>query len=323
MNLRAIHRMDEQEYYSYFLKFLDDFRDTIIESTSIEYGHAGSMHTGLTDEQMLGRCKIDHKNVSQFVAYSEYGDNLDVKDFIAETLYMKAKEIARWVCDRSQKHMLELSEDFGDVVGYGYEKDTEMKKDTSQVRIILRKTYNYDSNLGFFIETAYPEIDHPNARYITQLSRDPYKDGNVVCGTLDDVTEIRSKEDVIQEIAEQCEIKKHQMIKEEISVPKDIDVNLQAQADIIHEFAIRYDFKEEDLYFLEDDGKFIIEKTTDIPVAMAAKESLFICQENIEEIRKEKEQQHFDRDRDIGDDMYKGECPDETDKNEDDIEEEL
>ena len=269
MGLREIRKMDEKEYEAYFSKYLRNFSDTLIESLSIEYGHTAMGHENLTDDALMQRCVEKRKNVSQFISYEEYGEPLSVNEMINETLYMKIHDISRWICDSRDKRPMEISEDFGTTVGYGYEKKTHLKKDTSQIRIILHKASEYDSQLGFFITTAYPEIENQNSRYIGQLSRDPYKDGSVVYNTLDDVTEIMTKEQYLESIKEKDDISQ---VKEQLA---------DFQSIIIHNFAQEYGLDEHKLEF-SNDNDFIKDNVTGVPYAMISGGQVYACRENIE-----------------------------------------
>lgn len=268
MGLREIKRMDEKEYESFFSRYLRDFADTLIESLSIEYGHTTMGHENHTDADLLKRCKEKRKNVSQFISYQEYGEPLSVNEMINETLYMKIHDISKWVCDSRDKRPLEISEDFGSTVGYGYEKKTHLKKDTSQIRIILHKANDIDTQTGFFITTAYPEIENQNSRYIGQLSRDPYKDGTVINNTLDDVEEIMTKEQFIESLDEK-------------------NVAIQAanqiadyQSIILNNFAQEYGLTDKSLEF-SDGNDFIQDADTKMPYAIISGGQICACKENI------------------------------------------
>lgn len=269
MGLREIKRMDEKEYESFFSRYLRDFADTLIESLSIEYGHTAMGHENHTDADLLKRCKEKRKNVSQFVSYQEDGEPLSVNEMINETLYMKIHDISKWICDGRDKRPLEISEDFGSTVGYGYEKKTHLKKDTSQIRIILHKATDIDTQTGFFITTAYPEIENQNSRYIGQLSRDPYKDGSVINNTLDDVEEIMTKEQFIESLHEK-------------------NVAIQAanqiadyQNIILNNFAQEYGLTDKSLEF-SDGNDFIQDADTKMPYAIISGGQICACKDNID-----------------------------------------
>ena len=296
MRMGKFKQMDAVEYKSFLYKFLDDYRVSLTEATTSD-DHARAFHSNLTDERLLDRCRTEHRNSSQFICYKNNSEIVDMNYYVAETLYSRGPQIAEWMTDRRSGYLMEINADFGETIGYGFEKDTGLKKDTDWVRMFLRKSYDEGCQLGFYIETAYPDIEHETARYVGQLSRDPYENGKLSGNSFDGIEEIMSKEAFLASLTghTQGHENKEETVKNKPVNPEDINLNVpddyffseQAQQDLIHNFASAYGFNEEDIYVSPLDQNFLLYLKDDTPLAMISGNSLFVCNENIANVKGE------------------------------------
>lgn len=283
MSIRKISSMDEKEYLSFLYKFIDDYNMSMTEATTSD-DHAKAFHSNLSDERLLDRCKNEHRNSSQFICQKQGHDVLDMNYYVSETLYSEARKISDWMTDNRTDHTLVINVDFGETVGYGYEKNTLLKKDSPRIKMCLRKSYEPECQLGFYIETAFPDIAHDESRYVGQLEMDPYKDGRLITGnSLEEIKEIKTKEEFLNEITHGTDARNTKEI--ELAIPDDYFTNVSAQEKLIHDFAAIYGLDESHITVSAEDPAFLM--LNDTPVAMTSDNSLFICHENIAAITQE------------------------------------
>ena len=132
--------------------------------TNVRKGHALDLHTDKTDMQLLSRMVKENK--SEASAFSDLED-YSVMDRIGDAIASKAPEIADWACskrnefsDPREYHQLIFDASLGcdEPIGYGFKSDLE-KYATDTIRIVLQRDNSGENQFGFYMLTAYPNID--------------------------------------------------------------------------------------------------------------------------------------------------------------------
>lgn len=165
MDRETLRNMDQNKYRDMLEVAAFDEIETML---NISKGHCREMHEGLTDEDMLNRMiKEEKENVSSF------WDKESVEDGISNVIAYRTKEITEWLFKERYEfkqpkdyQMLCIEADIGgESVGHGFVKNGNnfSEKETSAVRIILQRDMDGESPFGFYIKTAYTDIEHKNA----------------------------------------------------------------------------------------------------------------------------------------------------------------
>lgn len=138
---------------------------SILYKTTNSQTHFGSQHVGRNEVDRMERVLNNVSNDSTFESEET------AEDFIQEALLYKAKDIATWCETETQENTkafkVYFNENDGyDAVGTGFtyniKNNTIKEHKTNALTLVLRKDPN--SNLGFNILTAYPDMFDPNIK---------------------------------------------------------------------------------------------------------------------------------------------------------------
>ena len=179
LNHYSLNQMYEMEYKELVQAIETTLFDAWDSKESYEYllsngeGHS-CIHSGKSEEE-LARRLINTKSIS---GASCFETPEDAQDKIVCALLEKKNEIAKWL----QKDWRETSaEDYrrmsfsvdmrnSDPAGYGFDEHFR-EKTTGAVRIVLERdkplshAFSKGCPCGFYIVTAYPDLNHPSAQF--------------------------------------------------------------------------------------------------------------------------------------------------------------
>lgn len=123
-------------------------------------GHAKELHYGQTDKDIASRIEKEGKaNISSF--YEE----ADMDKYVAETMLSFKEQIASWMQDgRNLEDLVLRLPNAAEVpIGFGFNSDYE-EIVTKDVKVVLSKHEpEQDSEFGFFVKTAYADIESKDA----------------------------------------------------------------------------------------------------------------------------------------------------------------
>lgn len=175
MGLRGLYEMDQDDYKRKLIKSFNDWKDNLGELLTLngkeDKGHALYKHAGKSDEIMKENVGSGMKQ-----ADATFTDRASLSDFLSEALSYRVEKIKDWFFmdkpkndDISQKYYYNnfiLTVDFGnEITGTGYKlKETHngkmipQKYSTTAVRGVLKRSYETDSMLGFYVQTFYPDL---------------------------------------------------------------------------------------------------------------------------------------------------------------------
>lgn len=123
-------------------------------------GHAKELHYGQTDKDIASRIEKEGKaNISSF--YEE----ADMDKYVAETMLSFKEQIASWMQDNRNLDdlVLRLPNAAEAPIGFGFNSDYE-EIITKDVKVVLSKHEpEQDSEFGFFVKTAYADIESRDA----------------------------------------------------------------------------------------------------------------------------------------------------------------
>ena len=125
-------------------------------------GHADELHCNTGPDVLLNRTLSEFKNCSAF------SDKEDALFLIRETLYYEAKNIVRWLLSDERESFLKIDccMDEDEMIGKGIDTNLN-EKTTPYITVILQRDYSSYRNDGrffCFVKTAFPNIEHLNAR---------------------------------------------------------------------------------------------------------------------------------------------------------------
>lgn len=171
-----------QERYERNLRddiYAGDLEDVL----SMKYGHMEVMHCpedGYDEKACLKRV-ISREAPSE----SMFNSREEAYSFIQNAIDMSTEEITEWMY-ANKKYMsdrdfytLALSVNMGDTVGKGYRADMSEYK-TPVITMVLERDYDYSCPKGFYLKTAYPDIE---CREAVKTGRNFTKD-DVINGNL-------------------------------------------------------------------------------------------------------------------------------------------
>lgn len=165
MDKETLQNMDQNTY----MKMLEDAAfDEINTMLNISKGHSQELHENITNEDLIRRITTEEKeNISSF------WDNESLKDGISNVVAYRAQAITKWLFKERYEfdnpkdyQKLCISADIGgDSVGHGFSNNNGVvkEKETSAVTVVLQRDMDGESPFGFYIKTAYADIQHENA----------------------------------------------------------------------------------------------------------------------------------------------------------------
>lgn len=157
--------MDQKTYQ----KILEDAAfDEINTMLNISKGHSQELHENITNEDLIKRIITEEKeNISSF------WDNESLKDGVSNVIAYRSQAITKWLFKERYEfdnpkdyQKLCISADIGgDSVGHGFNNSDGVvkEKETSAVTVVLQRDMDGESPFGFYIKTAYADIQHENA----------------------------------------------------------------------------------------------------------------------------------------------------------------
>lgn len=163
MTYSDLQRMDPDEYE----RRLDDYLFEIIDDPTRDFslfrqidGHA-DMHFCQRESELFAR--LTHQPIS---AASCFAEPEEAKDFIANAMSYKLKDISGWFFkqqrefnDENDFRRLSITLDMAGIHPIGYGMDRQLNLfDTRAITIVLDRDFQPDSAFGFSLITAYPDI---------------------------------------------------------------------------------------------------------------------------------------------------------------------
>ncbi len=170
MNRAQIMAMDSDE----FAVMIGDMAlDSFYESLNVNKGHTKALHCSQSDKRLISRLcteKIMPQGalVSCPDGVSSFTSKEDMESFIQEAVWSNRQNIANWIMktpmefkDRSEFGTYIFSYDMGEPVGNGfmYKEGQFIEHRTNVIRMALQRDFSGESPLGFYLKSAYPEID--------------------------------------------------------------------------------------------------------------------------------------------------------------------
>lgn len=165
MDKETLRNMDQKTYQ----KMLEDAAfDEINTMLNISKGHSQELHENITNEDLIKRIITEEKeNISSF------WDNESLKDGVSNVIAYRSQAITKWLFKERYEfdnpkdyQKLCISADIGgDSVGHGFNNSDGVVKEkgTSAVTVVLQRDMDGESPFGFYIKTAYADIQHENA----------------------------------------------------------------------------------------------------------------------------------------------------------------
>lgn len=165
MDKETLRNMDQKTYQ----KMLEDAAfDEINTMLNISKGHSQELHENITNEDLIKRIITEEKeNISSF------WDNESLKDGVSNVIAYRSQAITKWLFEERYEfdnpkdyQKLCISADIGgDSVGHGFNNSDGVvkEKETSAVTVVLQRDMDGESPFGFYIKTAYADIQHENA----------------------------------------------------------------------------------------------------------------------------------------------------------------
>ena len=165
MDKETLRNMDQKTYQ----KMLEDAAfDEINTMLNISKGHSQELHENITNEDLIKRIITEEKlNISSF------WDNESLKDGVSNVIAYRSQAITKWLFKERYEfdnpkdyQKLCISADIGgDSVGHGFNNSDGVvkEKETSAVTVVLQRDMDGESPFGFYIKTAYADIQHENA----------------------------------------------------------------------------------------------------------------------------------------------------------------
>lgn len=165
MDRETLKNMDQNTYQ----EMLEDAAfDEINTMLNISKGHSQELHENITNEDLIKRIITEEKeNISSF------WDNESLKDGVSNVIAYRSQAITKWLFKERYEfdnpkdyQKLCISADIGgDSVGHGFNNSDGVvkEKETSAVTVVLQRDMDGESPFGFYIKTAYADIQHENA----------------------------------------------------------------------------------------------------------------------------------------------------------------
>lgn len=161
MDNSFLKSLSPQQYSTYLTNTIYSFPDF---AANISQGHAKNIHIESNDVDLIKRASF--KDVTWA---SSFQDNESFDDYVTDSISYKAHEIADWILsDRqdfknaSDYFTKDFLVDFKDEeVGYGYKSGDLSRYSTSAIKIVLQRDMTGDSPFGFYLKTAYPQMNEP------------------------------------------------------------------------------------------------------------------------------------------------------------------
>lgn len=165
MDKETLRNMDQKTYQ----KMLEDAAfDEINTMLNISKGHSQELYENITNEDLIKRIITEEKeNISSF------WDNESLKDGVSNVIAYRSQAITKWLFKERYEfdnpkdyQKLCISADIGgDSVGHGFNNSEGVikEKETSAVTVVLQRDMDGESPFGFYIKTAYADIQHENA----------------------------------------------------------------------------------------------------------------------------------------------------------------
>lgn len=165
MDRETLKNMDQNTYQ----EMLEDAAfDEINAMLNISKGHSQELHENIANEELIKRIITEEKeNISSF------WDDESLKDGVSNVVAYRSHAITKWLFKERYEfknpkdyQRLCISADIGgDSIGHGFSNNNGVvkEKETSAVTVVLQRDMDGESPFGFYIKTAYADIQHENA----------------------------------------------------------------------------------------------------------------------------------------------------------------
>lgn len=165
MDRETLRNMDQNKYQG----MLEDAAfDQVDDMLNISKGHSRDLHENLSNEKLIQRIISEDKDNT-----SCFWDEETLKEGISNVVAYRSDEITNWLF--KNRFEFQSPKDYqticiaadigGDSIGHGFvkEKDNIIEKETSAVKVILQRDMDGESPFGFYIKTAYADIEYPSS----------------------------------------------------------------------------------------------------------------------------------------------------------------
>ena len=150
-----------QEIYEENLKEMATYKPDAL--AGMYRGHTKELHTDQTDMQLISRMLKENKNMAS--AFTEI-NGYSVLERIGDALYYKSAEITDWIYKerfefpnvKAYSELVLNLELCPEPIGHGFRPNLE-EYETNQIVIVLRRDFDKENQFGFYMITAYPDIE--------------------------------------------------------------------------------------------------------------------------------------------------------------------
>lgn len=158
MTKYELDRMSNEKYRDMLIDYAYDDVNFV---TNITKGHSVSAHINKDDYSLMSRSFKENIPCS-----TSFYDVTTFSESITDALVFMADDITDWMMssrldieDVKDYSRLAFSLDLrGDDIGYGFKNKSLDRETTTGIRIVLTRDFNDDSPLGFYLTTAYPDL---------------------------------------------------------------------------------------------------------------------------------------------------------------------
>ena len=152
-------------------KLEDEIDKDFNNALGIDLGHTEELHHDQTTSQMLSRAAAENRST-----ISSFYDTEVMEDAISNAAYFAAKDITKWIQSRPnefagprdyQEYAVSLVIDDTEMISKGYKEENGVFKEieTPAIRLVLQREIEAPTEFGFYIKTAYGDLNHPLSKY--------------------------------------------------------------------------------------------------------------------------------------------------------------
>ena len=178
MDLTTIKTMSEEKYMDVLDDLIWNDPDFV---ANVFKGHSTERHTEKSDVELIVRNIKENKSAS-----TVFSDGDTFRDSIQDALVFEEGNIVSWMM-KSRKEF-DNPRDYnefticmdlkGEPVGYGYKANDLSKYEITGIRTVLQRDFSGESPMGFYIKTAFPDIQWSKDTGYKYPIENLSKDGN-------------------------------------------------------------------------------------------------------------------------------------------------
>lgn len=174
-NLKSLQYLSQQEYNKVILDFCDKYESSLIYALGGNNSHSVKAHSNRNSSDMINNIKSGRKR-----ADATFLSEATLNDFLANVIYFESEKIASWFTF-SNENIYETQIDMHEPVGYGFkreiteDKHSPIKKyQTNTITLILNRSKDPMTPIGFSVETIYPEIKRASVKELPFTKEERY-----------------------------------------------------------------------------------------------------------------------------------------------------